>query len=288
MRPFVLALGLSLASGGCARSRVEPEPLTPSERAPAARVSLPRPDGPLNLRRSVEQATEHAPAIRTVRARSDAAAAGVDLADTTYLPRIDLLWQEIRATRNNISGTTFPQGVIPGISGPVGKTTSWESGWGSNAGVLITYEPIDFGFRSANTEAARLAAKQAEADVRVSKLDVAAGAAEAFLTHLATLQTLRTAQANLERWEVLAKAVHALADRELRSGADASRADAEVAAARNQLLQAEQTVTTGRLTLAEAMGTTEAPVDTDPGPLLDLPPKAPSAFDPSGHPLLAR
>src|SRR5581483_1696747 len=31
-----------------------------------------------------------------------------------------------------------------------------------------------------------------------------------------------------------------------------------------------------------------APLETDPGPLLDLPPHLPTAIDPSSHPLLAR
>jgi outer membrane protein TolC len=240
------------------------------------------------VQRAVAAAQLHAPAIRTARARVEGANAGVELADTAYLPRLDLVWQEIRATRNNISGTTFPQGVIPAISGPVGKTRSWDSGWGSNAGALLTYEPIDFGLRSATTEAARLSARQAEADVRVTRLDAGAAAAEAFLAHLAALQTLRAMKANLERWDVFAKAVRALTDRELRPGADASRADAEVAAARTQLLLAEQTVQTSRIALAESMGTMELPMETDPGPLLDPPPASASTGDPATHPLLDR
>jgi outer membrane protein len=288
IRPWALVLGLCLAAGGCARLRTDPEPAMPPARSPEPVVVAPKPAGPLGLRDSVEQAMQHVPALRAARARADGAAAGIDLADTAYLPRIDFVWQEIRATRNNISGTTFPQGVIPAISGPVNRSKSWDSGWGSNAGALLTYEPIDFGLRSANAEVARLSARQAEADVRVTKLDAAAGAADAFLAHLATLQTLRTARANLERWEVFAKAVHALADKELRPGADASRADAEVAAARNQLLYAEQTVLTGRITLAESMGTSQVATETDPGPLLELPPQAQLHSDPTGHPLLER
>jgi outer membrane protein TolC len=288
MRPSLLVLGLWLAAAGCVRLRTDPEPAPEA----AVRRDIPPPpaklDGPLDVHRSVELASLHAPAIRVARAQADAAAAGMDLAGTAYLPRIDLVWQEIRATRNNISGTTFPQGVLPGISGPVGATSSWSSGWGSNIGALLSYEPIDFGVRSANAEVARLVARQAEADVRVTRLDAAAGAADAFLAHLAALQTLRAARANLERWVVFARAVHALVDRDLRPGAEASRADAETAAARNLLLSAEQTALTSRVTLAESMGTTELPGETDPGPLLDLPPQASAPDDPSGHPLLDR
>ena len=276
-------------SAGCARSRPEKEPAS-SFSPPNAEVvsSLPKAEGPLDVQRAVATAQLRAPAIRTARAKVDVAIAGIDLANTAYLPRLDLVWQEIRATRNNISGTTFPQGVIPAISGPVGKTRSWDSGWGSNAGALLTYEPVDFGLRSATSEAARLASRQAEADVRIVRLDAGVVAAEAFLAHLAALQTLRAARANFERWEVFAKAVHALTDRELRPGADASRSDAEVAAARTQLLLAEQTVQTSRIALAESMGTTELPTETDPGPLLDLPPQEPPAGEPLAHPLLER
>jgi outer membrane protein len=289
MRPALIALGLWLAAGGCVRLRTDPEPATePAVRRDVPPLAPPRIDGPLDLQRSVELASLHAPAIRVARAQADAAAAGMDLASTAYLPRIDLVWQEIRATRNNISGTTFPQGVIPGISGPVGATSSWSSGWGSNLGALLSYEPIDFGLRSANVEAARLLARQAEAEIRVTRLDAAAGAADAFLAHLAALQTLRAARANLERWVVFARAVRVLADRELRPGAEASRADAETAAARNLLLGAEQTAQTSLVTLAESMGTTELPAETDPGPLLELPPQASTPDDPSGHPLLDR
>lgn len=288
MRAWILALGLCAAVGGCVGRRTSQEPVLEFGARSDPPIVPPRVEGPLDVRKSVDQALLHVPALRTARARADAATAGTDLADTAYLPRVDLVWQELRATRNNISGTTFPQGVIPAISGPVGKSRSWDNGWGSNVGALLSYEPIDFGLRSANVEAARLSALQAEADVRVMKLDAAAGAAEAFLAHLGTLQALRTARANLDRWEVFAKAAHTLADRDLRPGADASRADAEVAMARNQLLLAEQTVLTGRLVLAEAMGSTEAPAETDPGPLLDLPPQAPAAADLAAHPLLDR
>jgi outer membrane protein TolC len=171
-----LILGLCLAAAGCARLRTAPEP------APAPSAPRPEPparpaklEGPIDIAASVDWATQHAPSLRTARARADAAGAGIDLADTAYLPRLDFLWQEIRATRNNISGTTLPQGVIPGISGPVNKTKSWDSGWGSNAGALLTYEPIDFGLRSAN--ALRMASSLAQAPATQARVSTEAAIA---------------------------------------------------------------------------------------------------------------
>ena len=249
----------------------------------------PAPGEPISIGAAVQLSLSNYPAIRAARARVEAAQAGVTLADTAYLPRVDLLWQEIRATRNNISGTMIPQPVIPGISGPVLDDRSYASAWGSNAGVLFSYEPIDFGLRSANLEVSRLFVRHAEADVQVSRLDAGANAAEAFLAHVAADQAHRATQSNVERWDVFAKAVQTLVDRELRPGVDASRAQAELALARNQQIHALQIVQVSRATLAEALGFADDAIRVDPGPLLGFPAgtEVPAA-DPLAHPLLAR
>src|SRR5262249_38625434 len=74
---------------------------------------------PLRLDQAVEQALSNYPAIRAARAATQAADEGIGLARTSYLPRADLLWQENRATRNNVFGLLLPQSTIPAISGPV-------------------------------------------------------------------------------------------------------------------------------------------------------------------------
>jgi outer membrane protein TolC len=226
---------------------------------------------PVTLNHAVDLALSNYPAIRAAQARAQAAEAGIDLARTAYLPRTDLLWQENRGSRNNIFGLLLPQSVIPGISGPVIGTKSVDSVWGSAGGVLFSWEPFDFGLRKANTDLARALTLQAGAGVEVTRLDVATAAADAFLAVLAAEQTVRAAEANVERMQVFARAVHVLVDNQLRAGADASRADAELAAARIQLIQAQQTGEINRATLAETLGLAGTAVTVEPGPLLTLP-----------------
>lgn len=227
---------------------------------------------PLKLETAVDLALANYPAIRAAHARAQAAEAEIDLARTAYMPRADLLWQENRASRNNIFGLLLPQPVIPPISGPVLGTKSFDSVWGSAGGVLFSWEPFDFGLRKANTNVARAVTHQAEAGVEVTRLDVATAAADAFLAVLAAEQTVHAAEANVERMQVFAKAVHVLVDNQLRAGADASRADAELAAAKIQLIQAQQTAEINRATLAEALGLAGTAVSVEPGPLLAPPP----------------
>ena len=92
------------------------------------------PSRPLTLNAAVDLALGNYPAIRAAQAQVAVARAGIDLARTAYLPRTDVLWQENRATRNNIFGLLLPQSVIPSISGPVLGTKSYASTWGSAGG----------------------------------------------------------------------------------------------------------------------------------------------------------
>src|SRR5437016_10566823 len=119
----------------------------------------------LTLDQAVERAVSTYPAVRVSLEHVSAAAAGIDLARTSYLPRADFLGQANRATHNNVFGMLLPQAVIPSISGPVLQTNSLSSIWGSAVGVLVSWEPIDFGLRRANVQAAMATRDRSAAEV---------------------------------------------------------------------------------------------------------------------------
>src|SRR5205085_8961708 len=126
------------------------------------------------------------------------------------------------------------QGVVPPISGPVLGTRSYDSVWGSAAGVLLSWDAIDFGQRKAGVDLARAQSSAASAQTALTQLDVAAAAADAFLTVLAADEAVRAAGANVDRLQVFSTSVRTLVQNQLRPGADESRADAELAIAKNQ------------------------------------------------------
>src|SRR5438874_1906229 len=125
----------------------------------------------LTLRQAVDLALQKYPSIQVSLEQVKAAAAGVNLARTAYLPRADFLAQANRATHNNVFGLMLPQPlqVIPSISGPVLGTNSFDTVWGSAAGVLVSWEPFDFGQRRANVEAAEAARAKAAAEAEVTR-----------------------------------------------------------------------------------------------------------------------
>jgi outer membrane protein TolC len=230
------------------------------------------PQQPLRLDAAVDLAVSNYPAVRTAQAQAAAASANIGVARTAYLPRLDILYQENRATRNNVFGALLPQSVVPAISGPVLSTQSLASTFGSAGGVLLSWEPFDFGARKAQVDVARAVTNQANAGVEVTRLDVATSAADAFIGTLASDEAVRTAEANVSRAQVFADSVRVLVNNGLRAGADSARADAELSAARNQLNRARQTAEIDRAALAEALGVPGSTVTIDSGPLLDLPP----------------
>jgi len=228
----------------------------------------------LTLSQAVEDAVKNYPAIRVSQEQINAAAAGIQLARTAYLPRVDMLAQANRATRNNVFGLLLPQGTIPSMSGPVLGTNNLGSVWGSAIGTLVAWEPFDFGLRQASVAAATAARAQREASLKRTQFDVAVAAADAYVTLMAAQETVRAAQAGVDRAEVLARTIGALVNAQLRPGADASRAQAELAAARTQLIQAQQAVDVGRANLSQFVGLEPAQITVSAPKLLQLPPQA--------------
>jgi outer membrane protein len=231
---------------------------------------------PLKLEQAIELALANYPALRLARAQKLAAEANIELSRTSLLPRADLLAQENRATRNNVFGLLLPQSTLPSISGPDLGARTLESAWGSAAGLLVSWEPFDFGLRQAQIDLAKAQTKQAEASENVTKLDVTFAAAEAFLAALAHEQAVRASQANVDRLETFGKAVIALVNNQLRPGVEASRTEVELVAAKNQLIQLQQNAELARIALSEAIGQPGLVAKLDPGPLLEFTPNTPA------------
>lgn len=234
-------------------------------------VAAAQPPQSLTIVEAIQYATDHYPSVRAALEQVNASAAGVDVARSASLPRLDSLWQTNRATANNIFGQLLPQSVIPAMSGPVLASASGDSVWGSAAGALFSWEPFDFGLRGAGVTSAEAALKRARAGEALTKLEVQVAVANAFLAVVGVQRTMVSLQADLERRNVLGRAVQTLVDNQLRPGAEASRAEAERAAAQTRLIQAQQAVTIAEASLLHVLGLTSGAVAVVGDPLGDLP-----------------
>lgn len=247
---------------------------------PAAPVTL-------TLEQALQYALDHYPTLRAALEQVNASAANVGVARAAYLPRFDAIWQTNRATANNIFGQLLPQSIIPSISGPVLPSASGDTVWGSAAGGLLSWEAVDFGLRRAMVREAEAAVERARAEEGLTRLAVQNAVGAAFLDVVSADHGLRTAEADVQRREVLARAAHTLADNQLRPGADASRADAELAAARTRAIRARQTVALAQAALARTLGVRDGAVTVDAARVLESIGSAPpSAGVAARHPLV--
>ena len=224
------------------------------------------PPAPLTISQAVDDALRNYPSISVTQEQMNAAAAGIRLARTAYLPRVDTLAQLNRATRNTFYGLLLPQGVIPGVDGV--PANNFGTVWDSGLGVLVTWQPFDFGLRAAQVAAATAAHEHAQASVNRTRYDVSVATADAYLTVIAAQQPAQAARAAVESWQVLLRTIHAQVAAQLRPGADESRVQAELAAAQTQVAQAEQAIDVARSTLGQFVGA-DSQLNLRPGKLLE-------------------
>jgi len=259
--PFKRGLGWTRSVGaGCVVVAASAAVSTQSQNAPT-----PGEASELTIVEVVQDAQHNYPTIHVSEQELNAAVANIRLARTSYMPRLDGIAQINRATRNNVFGTLLPQNVLPSMSGPVIGTNNAGSVWGSAAGLLVNWQPFDFGLRHARVESATASRDRANASVERTQLEVSSAAADAFLTLLAARQTQSSARVAVENWEILRRSIHALTAAELRPGADESRVKAEKAVANTQLALATEAVEMSEATLAKFLskpGDTTKPLNT--------------------------
>jgi outer membrane protein len=237
------------------------------------------------LEQAIEYALAHYPAIRASLEQVNAARAEVSVARAQYLPSLNGIYQNSRATQNQVAGIWLPTAITPTVEGPV-VPASGQSFWGSQAAALFSWEPIDFGLRRSMVGQATSAQEKSSADLTITRLQVATAVGNYFLMALANHQTVAAAQANVDRWQVFNRSVHTLVDSELRPGAEASRADAQLALAKTQLYQAQQNEEAALATLAALMGMAGTEIRPDISRLVDLPPsESLPSVEPAASPL---
>jgi outer membrane protein len=247
-----------------------------------------QPPQSFTLAQALQYALEHYPTVRAAIEQVNVASAGVSVARTAYLPRVDALWQTNRATANNVFGQLLPQAVIPAISGPVLPAASSDTVWGTALGGLLSWEPFDFGARGAVVREAEAAAVRSRAEESLTRLGVQQAVGAAFLAVVSAQQAVIAAEGDARRRGTLAQAAQTLADNQLRPGAEASRALAERAAADTRVIQAQQALTIAEARLAQVLGIADGNVTVRFSGLLDSPADGvvPSAPSPPGHPML--
>jgi len=244
----------------------------------------------LTLPAAVARAYQHYPGMRIPTEQREAAAQAIELVLASRLPSVNLFAQWNRATRNNVLGLLLPQPFFSPISGPVlGERNDMGSAWGSLTGVLVSWEPIDFGRRKAALMAARQRVAVAEEEQEVIRLQLGAMVASAFLDLLAAEQLREASHAALRRAQGLERTLLGLVEAGLRTEAELQQVVSERVEAEVQYRRAVAAIEVARATLSQFTGLEVASLQLKAGPLVaELPPAQLPSFSPEKHPLVTR
>ena len=121
----------------------------------------------------------------------------------------------------------------------------------------------------------------------MTEIDVSLAAADAFFSLAGMTSAVVAAEATVDRMEAFTTSLEALVANELRPGVDLSFARAELARARNELIDAERRREEARLWVAEWIGRAGDPVEVDGGALIEGEPDGAvraETTEPSMHP----
>jgi outer membrane protein TolC len=210
----------------------------------AARLAA-QPAAPLALDDCLKLAAGKHPALAAAQAGVSAATESVGEAQAPYYPSLDLNAGYHRWQRRAFlpAGLTIPGRAIPDVIGPL---DDW------NGGIASRVTLFDFGERRAVLEGARARRAGAEADAATVQADVRLSVQVSFYTLAAARELKTVAEGNLARTEAHQRLALARRQAGAVPQADVLRMDAEVAAARLQLINAASRVrvATGRLNTA--------------------------------------
>jgi outer membrane protein TolC len=223
---------------------------------------------PLTIDQAVELALARHPALQAETSVESAKRAQVSVGRAAYLPSLDLSLQVNGGTGNVLRGSLYSMSGIPSVSGPPLGRSFTDAALGTQIGIGARWDALGLVQKMAQVDAVLADAAQAHAAVEARRLAIAFAASDQFMDVIARAETVRSARATVERARVFDTIVEALTQQELRPGADASRAQAELALAATQLIRAEAAEAVSRTELSRALGVAGTPVDIAVGNLL--------------------
>ncbi|MBK0403362.1 TolC family protein [Adhaeribacter sp. BT258] len=209
----------------------------------------------LNLKEALETGAANYPAIKARQADVKSAGKKVSSARAAYIPDLNVQHQYTFGTGNNVVGPYYANnGTTINPSGGDREENIYQGAFGSLSTALLEWDVFSFGKVKANIDAAKAEEKTVEMAYENELFQHQIRIADAYLLLLTNQRLKETQRQNLLRAEAFKKAITAATLSGLRAGVDSSLANAELAKARIQLLEAEKNERSQLYKLAELTG----------------------------------
>lgn len=192
----------------------------------------------LGLPQLLEMAESNYPLLKSKALEVKAARENNEIVKNSLIPSLDAAYQVNYATANNITGMISSPYLVP-ISGPPSTTNRFGGVFGSAVSVLMNWQPVNFGYRKAQSQAAIAGLGEAEADANLEIFQHKVAVVRAWLQVHAARELVNVYEKDLVRREAILQSIRSLVISGIRPGVDTALWIAEIATARILWLQSQ-------------------------------------------------
>ncbi|MBS1513065.1 MAG: TolC family protein [Bacteroidetes bacterium] len=196
----------------------------------------------LSLQNVIDSALRYLPVLHQKQALIDAAHAGIQDVQHSFLPQTRFSEQLNLASANSLAGSYFTFGVTPSTSGSIRATNNAQVETGNVAVVYSEYELYNFGLNHAKLNTAHAYADLIAADAEKEKYQVTLQLAQLYLNILRQQSKLANDQQNVQRYQDIYTVIRALTLSGIKPGGDSSLAQAELSRAKISYNQTAGTI----------------------------------------------
>lgn len=237
------------------------------------------------IRELLQIAETNYPLLKSKTWEVKAAEKAVATSKNSLIPSLDAAYQVNYATYNNITGMAYPQFLMP-ISGPPSASNHYDGVFGSATCLLLNWQPVTFGQRSAQVDFSRAGVQFAKADAGNEIFQHKIRVINAYLDIITATELEKVYEENVARTAANLSVARTLVSNGIKPGVDTALLKAEMSRAKVDWLNSrkykEQTI----ITLSTLLPTDHLPAVTDTGYFTRLP-VACLAADTAKNPLLS-
>lgn len=231
----------------------------------------------LTLKEAAAHALQASPSTATADSKEASAQAKVGVAKSEAAPKVFVVGQLNRSTGNVVPGATFAMPGVPGVQGPPGAERFGSGTWQSVAGVTASWDILEIIRRPTIVGAADREVSVAKAQTEVTRLEVLARTADAYLVVVEAHALQQAAEASEKRVKTFHDVVATLVGQKLRPELDLARADTDLAAARVLVEKTRLGVTVTSVRLAEGVGESSWSIEVVDADFAELPAAPPAS-----------
>jgi outer membrane protein len=224
----------------------------------------------IHLKDAVQLAEQRYHLLQANKYETEAAQKNIALAKYGRKPTIDASYQANLGTANNLTGLFYPGGILP-MTGPPSTANNYHPATGSAASLLLNWEAVTFGQRTAQINAsiaeANVNEKNSVQNIFKHKINIIS----AYLDVLLSYDLVRIQEYNIQRVDTNLKQSRVLSLTGIKPGVDTAFFLSERSRAKIQYLNSKQELENQQWQLARLLVTDALPVPVDTAFLNKLP-----------------